>query len=338
MSDTARKVEIAHHIQQNWMERALERIAPYSRAIVALVLLFVVGVIAYALIQRNRQAQQDRLSSIVNDFPAITTTNAEQAANALKELGGSEQGAMLRLKLAQYHYGDGVQQLLVDKAMAKKTLEKARDYFKEILTSSKNSIILEQAQIGVARIEESLGNIPLAREAYEASVSKFQNGFFRKSAELRLQELKKPSAIDFYTAFKELEPTKVVEPPKFNSATPGATGPSFGTELPSITDTIPKTPETTSPAPPVNPDLKLPDAKGPETPAVPGTEPAAPLKTPEPAAPTKPVDPSAPVAPDVTPPAVKLPEVPAPMTPAVTPPTTPAPMTPAPMTPPAATK
>src|SRR6476620_3585889 len=97
-----RKVEIHEHTQQNWMDRTIEQLAPYRRAILGLVLALLVGVFAIALLSRQSKQKQERAWDNYFTVDQITSANEEAARKAITELGNTESALMLKMKLGHF--------------------------------------------------------------------------------------------------------------------------------------------------------------------------------------------------------------------------------------------
>lgn len=200
-----RKVEITEHTNQNWMDRTIDQLAPYRRAILGLVLALVVGIIAIALISRQSEQKLARAWDSYFSISEISPANEDAVRKTITELGISEPGQMLKLKFSQYLLREGTQQLFSDKAAGKKNINEAKDGFASVSTSSKNSLAIEEALLGAAVCEAALGNQEAAIAGYEKQLQQYPQGMFSKVAKTNLERIKNPAAKEWYAWFNEAD-------------------------------------------------------------------------------------------------------------------------------------
>jgi len=200
-----RKVEITEHTNQNWMDRTIDQLAPYRRAILGLVLALVVGIIAIALISRQSEQKLARAWDSYFSISQITSANEEAVRKMITELGTSEPGQMLKLKFSQYLLREGTQQLFSDKSAGKKNIEEAKQGFTSIAAGSKNSLAIEESLLGAAVCEAALGNQDAAIAGYEKQLKQFPQGVFSQVATTNLDRIKTPAAKEWYAWFNAAE-------------------------------------------------------------------------------------------------------------------------------------
>lgn len=217
-----RKIEITEETNQNWMDRTIEQLAPYRRAILGLVLALLVGIVAYALI--SRQSEQKLARSWDNYFSIseITPANEEAVRKVITELGTTEPAQLLKLKFSQYLMREGTQQLFSDKDAGKKKLNEAKTGFESIATASKNSLTVEESMLGAAVCEAALGNQKEAIAAYEKQLKQFPQGLFAKVASNNLERIKSTSANEWYDWFAKAEVNKATVNPFPDFSRPGS--------------------------------------------------------------------------------------------------------------------
>lgn len=196
-----RKIEITEHTNQNWMDRTIDQLAPYRRAILGLVLALLVGIIAIALISRQSEQKLARAWDSYFSISEITSTNEEAVRKMITELGTAEPGQMLKLKFSQYLLREGTQQLFSDKDAGKKKINEAKEGFTSIAAGSKNSLAIEESLLGAAVCEAALGNQDAAIAGYEKQLKQFPQGMFSKMATTNLERIKSPAAKEWYAWF-----------------------------------------------------------------------------------------------------------------------------------------
>jgi cell division septation protein DedD len=195
------KIEITEHTNKNWMDRAIEQLAPYRRAILGLVLALVVGIIAITLLSRQSEQKLARAWDSYFSITEITSANEEAVRKMITELGTTEPGQMLKLKFSQYLLREGTQQLFSDKVAGKKKIDEAKAGFNSIATGSKNSLAIEESLLGSAICEAALGNQEAAIAGYEKQLKQFPQGMFSKVATTNLERIKSPAAKEWYAWF-----------------------------------------------------------------------------------------------------------------------------------------
>lgn len=200
-----RKVEITEQTEQNWMERTIDQLAPYRRAILGLVLALAVGFIAVALISRQNEQKLARAWDTYFSIPEITAANEEAVRKTIAELGTSEPGQMLKLKLSQYLLREGTQQLFSNKEAGKKKIEEAKQAFTSIAATSKNLLAIEEALLGAAMSEATLGNQAAAIAGYEKQLTQFPQGIYSNVAKANLERIRGPAAKEWYAWFNAAE-------------------------------------------------------------------------------------------------------------------------------------
>jgi hypothetical protein len=287
MSDT-RKVEITEQTQQNWMDRTIEQLAPYRRAILGLGLALLVGIFAIALLTRQSEQKQARAWDNYFSVDQITPANEEAARKVITELGTSESALLLKMKLGHFLQREGTQLLFSDKKSGEKKLTEAKEYFAAVAAGSKNSMAVEEALLGVAVSEDSLGDVAAATAAYEKQLQKFPQGVYAKIASDNLERLKSEDSKEWYATFTKADvSSKSMDPfPDFGGKRPGGF-PSLenGPSLEGPSSLMPSDPLSPlgSGLTPTGPGFQLPPGlTGGETPApsTPATGTPAPGSTP----------------------------------------------------------
>lgn len=211
------KTERRHELQQNALADVLtdwiEAVKPYSTAILGGIIaaLVLVGVAVY--LSRQAEQQQEVAWDEVFISPEASNTATEEDRQRLQrerllavaeQYGDSPAGIYARLMAANGQLNSGIDQLFQDKAKAREELTEAIKNFTHVLENSNEPLFTHQATLGLARANESLNDLPKAREFYQKLIE--QKGIYSQMAEARLKDLDRKSTKDFYDWFAEQQP------------------------------------------------------------------------------------------------------------------------------------
>ncbi len=284
---TERRHELQHNALADWLADQIERLRPYSRLALGILVAAVVavGLYGYLANQTERRSEEGWQSY----YTAIEAIRAKGDVDPLSQLATSPEfatsavGYWAMLRLADYHLEEGITQLFNDRPAANATLHSALDEYTRVSKQTKFPALTERATLGVARVHESLNELDKARSAYEVVASK-QGSPFAADAQARLNDLQQDPTRRFYDWFF------AVTPPKQGLGGPGMPGlrPDFST-LPDeksfappaegeglLKSPKPQNESTTEPAgePRSDAPAEPPTGEAPATPA--GEQPAAP--------------------------------------------------------------
>jgi predicted negative regulator of RcsB-dependent stress response len=280
------KTERRHELQTNVLASSLGhwvKVAqPYSRVGLAVVILLVVALFAWAYLSTQNTR---RVATGWNEYLDALNGRDPDPRDQLRDISGRYSGTMVgrwaRLTLADLQLDAGTNRLLQDRKAARDELRDAREEFKALLLEASHETILQRATYGLALAHEALGELDEARKRYRELAEKWPKGPFAAAAAARADDLDELATKNFYDWFAKYEPPSLATEP----GTPGAR-PDFLTEpdaggmlklpsatkpaLPSLTDE-PVGPELTSDA---NPEPAGVDESS-EAPAETPTEPPA---------------------------------------------------------------
>lgn len=151
------------------------------------------------------------------EFRAAAT--AEHFANVADDHPGTAVGAWARLQEAESHLFSGSRLLFSDRPAARDDLTQARNAFDEVLSNqSAPPQVRERALYGLARTLEALAGVQAeerespaatldeAVAAYEQLLKEFERTLYRRPAEERIAQLKRPSTQEFYAWFLTQNP------------------------------------------------------------------------------------------------------------------------------------
>jgi hypothetical protein len=293
------KAQHRHELEANylagWLEAKLKQIQPYTQAILgAVIAVLVVFGVWYYLRHMDTSAEQaasDQLVSALND--RINPAKALQ--DTIEAHPGTQQAILARLLRGEDLLRSGSELLFTNKAEGKKNLTSAAAEFGEVERTSQDAMIKAWALHGMARANESMGELERARRDYERLIKDFPNSALKDDAQRHLTKLNEQSTKQFYDWFAKQDPAPTSmdqlpgrpgQKPVFDLSDPTAPQGDFklpssafdssstpSTTPPGSTDSTPTTPSGES-TPPLNPPAQpMPDTTTPTT-----TPPAEPSK------------------------------------------------------------
>ena len=130
---------------------------------------------------------------------------------------------------------------------ARERLQTAADAYAGILSGVGRGLLAERATFGLAKANESLGNLDDARQGYEVVAQDYPNGAVAGMARQRAEALKGETVKEWYTWFENRKPTP---PPVDNSPILGLpsedppTAPAGSDALPATEPAIEAAPAT----------------------------------------------------------------------------------------------
>lgn len=268
--------ELHTNVLAEWLSQTGEALRPYSGAITA-------GLIAVAILaaiilyvrgasQRGAKAASDQLFAAMD----MQGQGMAELQATIVEFPGTSQAAVAQLLLAEALLDSGATTIYHNKPAGRENISKAMAAFDEVQKSSRDPMLRAWAIYGLARAQESLGDLEQARQAYIQLTKEYPDSALAAPARQHANRLNQPAVKEFYEWFALQNP----QPPKADTE-PGVPGmkPSFDFK-----------------EPPSPGDVKLPSAAGPSMPgassgaaAPPATSPG---NTPPAATPPAEADPS----------------------------------------------
>jgi hypothetical protein len=218
-----RRHELQHNELADWVAEVVERIKPYSRAIVGVVVAAAVLLTTYVVLSGRAERRQ---STAWTDYylalqgPPDTVESDLEAV--MREHEGEAAGLWAQVALADLKLGEGIKSFFSDKAAAKKNLKNAVEHYEAALVQAEDPLLVARARFGLARALESQGELKRARQIYEQIAEASGTNAYVSLAEQRLKDLKRDSTQDFYAWFAQQEPVAV--PTADSSSLPGTPG------------------------------------------------------------------------------------------------------------------
>ena len=217
-----RRHELQHNEVADWVAATIERVKPYSRAIVAVAVAGTVLLIAYVVLSGRSEKKK---SVAWNDyFQAVQAESKDVAADlesVAREHSGVPAGLWAEVALGDMKLGEGIESLFREKQAAQSKLRSAIQDYQKVLEEADDAMLVARARFGLARAYESLGQLAEAREVYEQIVGSAGTNAYISVAKERLKDLDRSATKDFYAWFGKQEP---VAAPPASSLLPGTPG------------------------------------------------------------------------------------------------------------------
>jgi hypothetical protein len=222
------KSERRHELKENelsdWLEKSIDAIAPYTKAILGGLVAIVVAFLAYTLWQSQAAAAEQ--ANWDQFYAAAEATDAEAEMVKFADAHPSEPaGLWARLYAADSQLAEGTQNLFTNRAAARPKLKEAVENYQAVAENAgKYEALVERAIYGQAKAYEALGeksDLDAAQKLYQQLVEQFAGGALAVDAEKRVADLKQPATKEFYDWFVKATPSA---PP--TTGTPGI-GPAF---------------------------------------------------------------------------------------------------------------
>lgn len=266
------KAQRRHELQENelatWLGQHLEQAKPYSKTIVAVLLLAVAAAIAgsYALRDQAARAQIGWTAF----YQAFGAQDPNELGDVARLHSGTEAAIWATQAEADLKLNDAVVQIYRSREEAKTLLDEAKTGYETVTKSpAADGLLRERATFGLGRVHETLNELDEAKQYYTELAQGAPQSALGKAAQQRLDTLNDPSVERWYNWFAKQKP----RPP----ASPGIPGAPGMPDLPSDLGNLPD-----------HPDFSLPKPIGPSLPSGADDTAAPPSEEDETAAPTPP--------------------------------------------------
>ena len=208
---TERRHELQTNVLADWIGIQLERLQPYSKLAMGILVAIVVALGLYSYLKsqsatRNEQGWQQYYQAMDNLQQKGAVEDLQQLAES-SEFANTPVGNWAVLSLADHHLREGITQLFNDRAAASKSLRSAVDGYTRIVDHSKSPTLEDRAVLGAGRAYESLNELDKARAAYEMLAAK-GSGPFASEAQQRLRDLGANRRKRFYDWFFAATPPR----------------------------------------------------------------------------------------------------------------------------------
>jgi len=200
------KAQHRHELHKNelaeWLEAAIEKAKPYSRAIVGaiLALAIVIGVYAYvnALGRRTVAAASDQY---INALQSLQAEGPLELQRIAEDYRGTEPAVLAQLVLAEQQLNEGTNKLYSYKSAAETDLSHAVGSFTQVSQTTKDPMLRAWALYGLGRAHESQGQsgqLAQARSDYQKLITEYPDSSLVGSARAHLAQLNETSVKEFY--------------------------------------------------------------------------------------------------------------------------------------------
>jgi hypothetical protein len=209
---TERRHELQHNVLADSLERWIEAMKPYSRAVLAGV---IGAVVLFAVWGYMANQSRERAAAAWNEYYAAlapTSTDPREALSSLvSRFPGTPVGQAARAVLADIQLDDGTTRLFMDKSAGRDELQKAAEMYQALLLEADEPSMLARATFGLARAHEALGkDLPRAVDEYRSIARKWPNSPYVDEAEARAKSLESDETKSFYDWFAKYERPKPV--------------------------------------------------------------------------------------------------------------------------------
>jgi len=233
---TERRHELEENILAQGLISVLEKIRPYQNAILIGLVGMVVLVAAYQWITRRSSGQAEAAWNEVFANMSLSREDPSALEKAAENFAGTEPGQWAALLAAEAYLAKACDAFFQNKTEAREYLHRSRDLFQRVLTDSRNEVLRERATFGLARADETAGDLDNAIESwsnpsgkqsghkadrgYQGVLNLWPEGAYAKAAQARLNDLQRYTTKKFYDEFGRWEP-RPLPPESFGPSAKG---------------------------------------------------------------------------------------------------------------------
>jgi tetratricopeptide (TPR) repeat protein len=202
------KAEHRHELKTNaladTMGRALQALktGPSRHSLLILIVVVVAAALigtGYFIWKQHRETQSDLWAQVDDAERRLDhATDAKDVEDALKNMkdiadknAGTPQARALQADRARALFHRGLERLYsLDRDQAIKNIEDAREAYRGLAADKDaDPVLVQEAMMGVAKADESLGNLDKALEGYKSLAGKYPNSALGKAAKERADYL-----------------------------------------------------------------------------------------------------------------------------------------------------
>lgn len=211
------KSEHRHELQTNDLSKLTQKgarfVEEHAMKITIVICVITVAIAGYRIYATQAASTQ---ANAWYDFSTARTPDDFAALVDNERVKGTVAADWAVLMGAEGRLSQSIQGMFTDRENAVTELTSARDDFQK-LVDNRDGMIKQRAIFGMARAEESLGNLEAARAAYsELAGDAFNGSVYQKQSQERAEYLAKSGPQAFYAWFQKQNP-KPAEPPKPDS-------------------------------------------------------------------------------------------------------------------------
>lgn len=277
------KAERRHELQDNqlanWLGQHLEQVKPYTKTIVAVLLLAAAAGIAGSYAMRDQAARAQM--GWHEYFNASNQRNTEALSDVAKHYPGTEAAIWAKLAEADINLTEGLNRLFRSRGDGKDLLGKAQAAYMLVDGSTaSNQLARERAWFGLGQVYEAQASLDEAKTYYAKLVASSADSALGKESQRRIDELDDPAVEKWYNWFANQEARAPMNPNM--PGLPGNPDLPDSPDLPFDLGTLPDRPDISLPKP-----LGPPTADEAEAATVPEASNEKKAPAPEPPSPTE---------------------------------------------------
>ncbi|HEY2880797.1 MAG TPA: hypothetical protein VGJ15_00135 [Pirellulales bacterium] len=200
------KAQQRHDLHSNfladWLEDTFQKLKPYGRAIVGVVvavaIIFAIYAYVSALERRNVTAASDHLLGAMD--------NPIELQDVIDTHKGSPPAILAQLMVAETQLKDGTNLQYTNRPAARQNLGKAAEMFAQVDQSTHDSMLRAWALYGEGRASEAMGELDRAKTDYQNMLKLSPDGSLADAAKRHLAQLDRTSVKEFYDWFAKQDP------------------------------------------------------------------------------------------------------------------------------------
>ena len=214
------KTERRHELQNNelaaWLTVRIEKIQPYSKTVLGVLILGLVIILGIFIVQnREQQATAQAWSAYFNAYGNGNDTrsrNPEEFKDVSETYPQTPPGMWAMQSAGDLDLTSGAIQLFRDRDAGRDELQNAVESYEKIATTTNDPMLKPRAIFGWGQALEALGEIEAARKKYEQVVTgaeeggEFEGSVVAELASQRVSALDQPATQAWYGWFAEQKP------------------------------------------------------------------------------------------------------------------------------------
>ncbi|MHB1038032.1 MAG: YfgM family protein [Pirellulales bacterium] len=201
---TERRHELQTNVLADWLAHEIEKLKPYSKAILGVVVAVLV-IFGASIYLRSRASAKQEEGWDLYFSASMPTPDPQKLMEVGDEHPSSSVGYWSRLLAADVQLSQGTTKMFNDRAAARVELNKAIENYQSVLDSAREPLFVDRARFGLARAYEALDDLAKARENYEIVAKAGSKSPYAEAAKRRLDDLSKASTKEFYDWFAKYQ-------------------------------------------------------------------------------------------------------------------------------------
>jgi tetratricopeptide (TPR) repeat protein len=199
--------ERRHELETNDLAILLDRVnkavEPYSKLIALGIGAAFLGVMGWLFYSSQQTGQ--RSDSTLDLIQATASQDPEVLMEVSQDYPGTTAAAWAQVYQGQLQLSQGIQTLYRDREEAEQLLNDAKSALQSAVAGSSDQLLRSRAYLGIARAQESLGNLEEAIAAYQEVSAIGESDAIIKHADQQIAALGDPKTKEFLTWFDDQE-------------------------------------------------------------------------------------------------------------------------------------